>query len=267
MKKRLMPALALFSFLLLMVGSAQAQKATATPDAQGKANGGSGKVSTPAPAATAPAKVTITAATSPVDLARAAYLAQGGDKFRDLKSMVLKGSVDLYAPNSVQSQPGKFVIVTAGERSRIEIQSPVFGYRQISDGTRSFSSVPQMDLPPANKFGLNVLMKYNQPGYTVSALEDKNKQRAFRITDAEGFVTDFYIDPANGRVMSYLIPYRGYVFGVDNKTFKEMDGVLVPYVFTQRLELSQGAFFAEYKVKEVNLNQEIADDVFEIPEK
>lgn len=270
MKKKLLCTLALLSSLLLIYVGAQAQQKTpatpqSTPEASGKISGGTGKVTTttPAPAST---KIVITAATSPKDLARVAYMAQGGDKYRNLKSIVLTGSVDLYAPNSVQSLPGKFVMVLAGERSRIEIQSPAFNYRQISDGQQTYSSVRGMELPPPNKFGINVLMKYDQPGFTVSALPDDKKQhRAFRITDAEGHTTDYYIDSETGRVVTYLIPYNGYTFGVENKTLKEINGVLVPYSFTQRLETPQGAFFAEYKAKDVKLDQEIADDVFEIP--
>ena len=247
--------------------TAEKPEADARQSTPAKGSGGVGKIST-TPAAAAPStRILITAATTPMDLARVAYAAQGGDKFRNLKSMVLSGSVDLYAPNSVQSLPGKFVIVTAGERSRIEIQSAVFTYRQISDGAQTYTSVPQMELPAPSKYGINVLMKFNQPGYTVSALPDNKKQRAFRISDSEGNATDFYLDSETGRVMSFLIPYQGYVFGVENKSLKEMDGVLVPTSFVQRLELPQGAFFAEYKVKDIKLDQPIADDVFEIPTK
>ncbi len=64
-------------------------------------------------ASTIPA-VSITPETSPIDLAKAALVAQGGDKYKNLKSMVLIGSVELYAPNSTQSIPGKFVIAIAG---------------------------------------------------------------------------------------------------------------------------------------------------------
>ena len=44
----------------------------------------------------------------------------------------------------------------------------------------------------------------------------------------------------------------------------EVDGVLIPMNFTQRLEMPQGAFFAEYKVKDVKLNTPIGNDVFAI---
>jgi prolyl-tRNA synthetase len=138
-------------------------------------------------------------------------------------------------------------------------------FKQIFDGDRSYSSMPGIGLPPASHFGLPVLAKFDQPGYTVSALPDKKKLRGFRVADAEGNTTDFYIDPATGRVVSYVIPYNGYTFGTENSKMKEVDGILVPFNFSQRLESQMGAFFAEYKVKDVKINGPIADDVFVIP--
>ncbi len=212
---------------------------------------------------TIPAPPTITANTTPLELARAALVAQGGDKFKNLKSMMLLGTANLYAPNSTQSIPGKFGMVTVGDKVRIEIDArPMFNFKQIYDGQQSFSSMPGVQMPPASKFGLPVLAKYDQPGYTVSALPDKKKLSGFRIVDSEGNTTDFYVDPATARVMQYLTPYNGYTFGTENSKFKEIDGVLIPFNFTQRLEMTQGVFFAEYSVKEVKLNQPVADDVF-----
>jgi hypothetical protein len=226
--------------------------------AQGDAKSGNGAAAAPA--------VAITATTSPMDLARAALAAQGGEKFKTLKSMVLRGSVDLYAPNSTQSIPGGFIWVIAGDKVRLEIDDrPAISFKQIYDGERAYSSLPGVDMPPASKFGLPLLGKFDRAGYTVTALPDKKKQRAFRISDAEGNTTDFYIDAATGRVMSFLIPYGGYTFGTENKKFKEIDGVLVPIEFTQRLEMPQGAFFAEYKAKDVKVNNPVGDDVFVIP--
>src|SRR3989442_12337149 len=60
----------------------------------------------------------ITANSTPLELARAALAAQGGDKFKNLRSMVLFGTVDLYGPTSAQSIPGKFALVTSDERMR-----------------------------------------------------------------------------------------------------------------------------------------------------
>ena len=239
--------------LLVLAVVAIAQESSAKPSGSNATN-----VVTTTP-------VAITANSTPIELARAALAAQGGDKFKNLKSMMLVGSVDLYPPNSAQSIPGKFAMVTAGDRVRIDIDArPIFAFKQIYDGQQSFSSIPGVQMPPASKFGLPVLAKFDQPGYTVSGLPDKKKLRGFRVVDVDGNTTDFYLDPATGRVIMYLIPYQGYTFGTENSKMKEVEGVLIPFSFTQRLETAQGAFFAEYKVKDVKLNQPLGADVFAI---
>ena len=210
--------------------------------------------------------IPITAGATPLELARAAFLAQGGEKFRAVKNMVLIGSVDLYGPTSTQSIPGKFVIVMAGERLRMEVSAPpVINFKQLYDGHNTYSSIPGAELPPPNKLGLPVLANFDQPGYTVTAIPDKKKQRGFRISDAEGFSTDFYVDSATGQVVSYLFKFGGYNFGVEHKMVKRLEGVLVPYRFSQRIELPQGAAFADFSVKEAKINQQLSDDVFTVP--
>jgi len=241
--------------LALIGGAAMAQTSSSTTSSRGIIS----------PAGPTPGPPAITANSTPQELARAAQAAMGGDKFKNMKSMMLLGTVDLYPPNSAQSIPGKFAMVTDLDRFRLEIDArPIISFKQIYDGQRSYSSIPNVQLPPASKFGLSVLAKFDQPGYTVSALPDKKKLRGFRIVDAEGNTTDFYIDAASGQLKTYLIPYNGYVVGTDITKTKQIDGVLVPFNFTQRMEMPQGAFFAEYKVKEAKLNQPVADDLFTI---
>lgn len=248
-----------------MIGVFAVILSAATAFGQGVATG-----TTPAGnGATAPTANTIppppiTANSTPLELARAALAAQGGDKFKNLNNVWIYGDVNLYAPNSTLPQPGKFSLVTAGAKMRLDVESPVFKFKQIFDGQQSYSSIPGVQMPPENKFGLNVLMKYDQPGYTVSALPNEKKLRAFRIVDEEGNTTDFYIDPATARVVKYVSPYQGFTFGTENSKFKEIDGVLIPFNFTRRIEMPQGAFFADFKVKEAKLNQPLADDVFAI---
>lgn len=241
--------------VLILVFGATALAQSADP---GKSNGAPA-----APKTGIPAPPAINAKSTPSELAAAALAAQGGDKFKNLKSMYLMGSASLYAPNSTNSIPGKFVMVTAGNKVRIDIDaSPAFKFKQVYDGQQSYTSIPGAEMPPASKFGLAVLAKFDQPGYTVSPLPDEKKLRGFRIADAEGNTTDFFIDLTTARVMKYLTPYNGYVFGVENSKFTEVEGVLVPTSFTQRLEMQAGAYFAEYKVKDIKLNQPISDDVF-----
>jgi hypothetical protein len=251
MKRILSTSLSLVALAVLAAASAHAQSET--------------KVKAADTIAGAPA-VVLTSASTPSDLARAALAAQGGEKFKALKSMVLRGSVDLYAPNSTQSIPGGFVIVVAGDKVRLEIDArPAVSFKTIYDGQRSYSSLPGVELPPASKFGLPLLTKFDQPGYAVTTIPDEKKLRGFSIADGDGNLTNFYIDAATGRVIKFLIPYNGYKFGTENKKMKEVDGVLIAFEFTQRLEMPQGAFFAEYKVKDVKLNQPIGDDVFAMP--
>jgi hypothetical protein len=216
-------------------------------------------------AATVPA-VVITPESTPMELAKAAFIAQGGEKFRAVHNMMLRGSVSLYPPNSPQSIPGAFSIVTANDKLRMEIDArPIIVFKQIYDGQQSYSSMPNVEVPPLSKFGLPVLSKFDQTGYKVSNIPNKKKFRAFRITDPDGYATDFYIDAANGRVMEFFLTYNGLTFGTANSKFKEVDGVLVPFSFSQRFEMPQGPFFAEYSVKEVKINQTLGDDAFAIP--
>ena len=216
-------------------------------------------------AAAIPPPPAITADSTPIELARAALAAQGGDKFKNLKSLWLVGSVELYAPNSARALPGKFSLVTAGPKMRLDVDAqPVFQFKQIFDGQQSYSSMPGVEMPPADRFGLPVLAKYDQPGFTVTGLPNKKKLRGFRIVDANGNTTDFYIDPTTARVTQYLIPYGGYTFGIENSKFKEIEGVLVAMNFSQRIESTQGTYFADYKAKEAKINQPLNDDVFVI---
>jgi hypothetical protein len=209
--------------------------------------------------------IRITAETSPIDLARGAYLAQGGQKFRDLQTLVLSGTVDVYIPNSTQATPSTFVYISARERLRKEVTSATSFVRQIHDGQHSYFSLRGIGVPPPGKFGLFILTKYDQPGYSVTALPDKDKARAFRITDAEGNATDFYIDPETAQVKRQVVVYNHLTYGTEYKKWKSVDGLLVPDSYTEGIESPQGTFYGEYKVKEVKINQPVSDDMFAIP--
>lgn len=245
--------LALVAITVLLSAAVLAQEPAPSGSKSGSTN------TTAAPA------ITITPESTPKDLARAAFLAQGGEKFRSVQNMMLRGSVQLYPPNSVQSIPGSFSLVTAGEKLRMEIDArPAIVFKQIYDGDQSYSSLPNVALPPLTKFGLGALARFDQPGYQIFATTDK-KKRGFRIVDPEGYTTDYFIDTKTGRVTTFLIYYNGVTLGTENSKFKEVEGVLVPFSFSQKFEMPMGAFFAEFTVKEVKLNQQLAEDAFAIP--
>ncbi len=87
MQKRSLSLLASISLVLCLSAASYAQNETSTKTG----------AAAPANGTTATA---ITATTTPADLARAALAAQGGDKFKNVTSMVLIGTVELFAPNS-----------------------------------------------------------------------------------------------------------------------------------------------------------------------
>ena len=203
---------------------------------------------------------------SSVELARATLKAHGGEKFCNLKNTVLVGTADLFGPNSTRAVPAQFVSVTEGVRARLELNSPGFKLSYVDNGERHVTSIRGMELPPG-KLGLNMLQKFDQPGYTVTALPAQKKSPGFRITDASGDATDFYVNTATGRVSLIVTTFDGNSNSVEFKSFKEIDGVVVPFNYVQKLSTPQGAYFAEYKVKEAKFNQKIGDDVFAIAAK
>lgn len=209
--------------------------------------------------------VTITASSTPVELARAALASQGGDKYKAMKSLFLKGTANLYGPGQTTPMPAQFAIVISGDRYRRDIQAPGFAFQQITDGPQNYSSIKGLAFPPANKVGPIVLAKFDQTGYTVTAIPDKKSLRGFRIADAEGHTTDFYLDPATGRINTFSFSFEGNTFATEIKSYKEVEGVLVPFEFSEKIETPQGTFYAESKVKDAKLNQPIGNDVFVIP--
>ena len=125
--------------------------------------------------------------------------------------------------------------------------------------------MPNVEMPPLTKFGLGALARFDQTGYQITAIPDKKKQRGFRLVDPEGYTTDYYLDSKTGRVMSFFLYYGNATLGTENSKFKEVEGVLVPFAFSQKFEMPMGAFFAEFSVKEVKINQELPADAFVIP--
>ena len=108
----------------------------------------------PATTAAAPPAVVITAESPAVELAKAAFTAQGGEKFRAVQNMMLRGSVSLYPPNSPQSIPGAFSIVTANDKLRLEIDArPIIVFKQIYDGQQSYSSMAGVEVPVRGRSG------------------------------------------------------------------------------------------------------------------
>lgn len=262
MKFRLFSHFALISILFVSFTAVTAQQ---NKDSDGQQN--SKKTESKTKGTTPSTKVVnITPTTKAEELAKIVVDVLGGEKFKNVKTLTVNGSVNLYAPNTTQSIPGSFIITNSGPKYRMEVKS-LQNFSLIYDGEQMYSSMPGLSFPSPSKYGLNALQHLGKPGYSVEALPNKKNLRAFSLTGPEGYITRFFIDPKTGRIKSYEIPLKDLVYGSEIDEYKEYDGVLVPTKFVQRLDTQMGAFFAEFKAKDVKLNTEVDDSVFAIPSK
>lgn len=220
-----------------------------------------------------PTTVTTTAPvktdTASLDLAKATLAAHGGDKLLKIKNLVVRGTAELSAGTSAQTIPAAFAITISGARFRYDIQSQFFNYKQIFDGQQNYSSITSFSMP-LDKIGMELLRKISDKDYAVSALPEKwKKKKGFRVTSPEGFYTDFIVDEKTNQVKEYESSYDvngdTLTTSVAIDKYREVDGVFINEKFSQRMELSQGTFYANFKAKDILINSEIADDVFAMP--
>src|SRR5687767_11745944 len=67
----------------------------------------------------------------PLELAKLALTAVGGEKFRKLKNIALRGSAEI-SGSPTQTFPATFAIVYEGEKYSFDIQAPpIFNFKQI----------------------------------------------------------------------------------------------------------------------------------------
>jgi hypothetical protein len=202
-----------------------------------------------------------------LEIARAALAAHGGDKLRQMRTFVVRGSCDI-APSPSQSIPATFVLVMSGDKYLFELNNPIQPLKQIFDGQRRYSS--GYELPPMTSLGFPLLPKIGVNGYLVSGpAEGKKKRKGFRITTPEGYYTDFFVDEKTGQIKSYESAYE--IFGRTATTSVEIDemlvveGVTVPKKYSQRFDLGPITAYGTFKAKDIQVNQAVPDTMFAIP--
>lgn len=255
--------------LLLLVTGSYAQ--TDKDGSQPKATPDKTTVAAATPTLTGgAAKIAITAQSTPLELAKAAQAAHGGDKFKNVKSILIRGGTDISAPGSTQTMAATFYIVTSGDKSRFEINSPMAPVTQIFDGVNLYNSFQQVQVPPMSRLIISLLQKIDDKSYTISALPDKKKKRAFRITTPDGYASDFYIDSTTGLVdtieSKFTVNGREISTAISNDKFREVEGLMIPEKFSQRLDFSGMSFYVSYKAKEILVNSELPENTFVIPQ-
>jgi len=205
---------------------------------------------------------------TPLETANAALAAHGGDKFKSMKTLVVRGTADI-SGSPTMTFPATFATVYSGDKYRLELTNPIQPVKQVYDGQQTTSTLRGVELPPLNRLGLPLLQRIGEKDFVISALPEKSKKKlGFRITSPEGFYTDFFIDEKTGLVKSFESSYevngRSITTSVDIDKVREVDGVKIPERYAQRFDFGQAVFYANFKAKEILVNSAVADDVFSI---
>ncbi len=204
------------------------------------------------------------------ELAKLTVAAHGGEKLRAMKSLVLRGSVDITTSAFNQAIPATFVVIFAKEKYRFEIANPFQPIKEVFDGVNKSTTIRGgFTLPPVNRLGFPVLAMIGEPGFIITGLpQAKAKMKGFRVTSPEGFFTDFYIDEKTNRLKGYDSKYdinnRIWTTAVEIDKLREIDGIFVPEKYAQRFDTEQLTVYADFKAKEILVNSQIADDVFSV---
>jgi hypothetical protein len=198
---------------------------------------------------------------------QAAINAHGGEKLTSMRTLVMKGSVDLNVFG--QRTPAAFSIAIDGDKYSFEITNPFQPLKQVFDGVNTSSSIQGFALPPITSLGFPLLPRAMSEGYVVSPLpEEKRKRKGFRITTPEGFFTDFFINEKTGRLRGYESSYdvmgRVVTTSVEIDDFRTVDGVLVPSKYSQRFDLGNMTAYADFRTREILVNSKIDESVFAI---
>lgn len=199
-------------------------------------------------------------------IAKKAFEAHGGEKFKNMNTLSVIGSVDVTVSAYNQAFPASFATIFSGEKYRLEINSAFANFKQIYNGTETFTSPQQgFSLPPINQLGLPLLQRLGDDGFVVTALE-KKKKLGFRITSPEGYYTDFFLKKKTNRVKgyesSYIVNGNTATTSVEMDKFVDKNGIIIPSKYAQRFDFGQMTVYAEFKAKEILVNTEIEDDIF-----
>ena len=203
---------------------------------------------------------------APLDVAKAALAAHGGDKLKQMKTLVVRGTADV-SGSPTMTFPATFATIYSGDKYRLEISNPIQPFKQIYDGEQTVSSINNFSLPPINRLGLPLLPKIGEKDYTVAALPEKSKKKlGFRITSPEGYYTDFFVDEKTGQVKSFEASYefngRTITTSVEIDKLREVEGVKIPEKYAQRFETGNLTIYTTFKAKEILVNSMVGDDVF-----
>jgi hypothetical protein len=200
--------------------------------------------------------------------ARRALEVHGGEKLRNLTSLVVRGSAEISGSPQI-TFPATFSTIYAGDKYFLEITNPFQPLKQVSDGVATQSSLPGFSLPPVTRLGLPMLQRIGDEGFRVEPLPEKLRRRpGFRVVSPEGFFTDFIVDQRSGAIRSYESAFeiegRLISTAVEVDRLKDVDGIKVPERYSQRLELGQFTVYVSFRANQILVNSELEADIFKV---
>ena len=77
---------------------------------------------------------------TPLELAKAAVTAHGGDKFKNMKTLVVRGTASI-SGSPTATFPATFAMIISGEKYRLDVSNPIQPFKQVFDGERTQSSI------------------------------------------------------------------------------------------------------------------------------
>lgn len=201
-------------------------------------------------------------------LANQVLEAHGGARLKAMKTLVIRGSVDVTTSAIIQAIPATFVMILAGDKYRIEVNNPFQPFKQVYDGVSTASSIQGgLTLPPINRLGFPLLPRIGDAGFIITSLpENKKRRKGFRITSPEGYFTDFYLDEKTNKVKGYDSTYeigdRTVTTSVEIDKYRIVEGIAVPERYVQRFDTERMTIYATFKAREILINTPVVDDVF-----
>ena len=207
-------------------------------------------------------------ATNASALAKITLAAHGGEKLAGIRTLIMRGSVDITMSAFNQAIPATFAMVFAGEKYRFDLVNPYQPIKQVFDGKNTSTTIQNgFELPPINRQGFFMLSKIGDPTFPVTELVAA-KKKGFRITSPEGFYTDYFVDEKTGLIKGYESSYdvngRIVTTSAQIDKYRSVDGIQIPEKFAQRFDLGQFTAYADFKGREILVNTGVADEVFRI---
>ena len=203
-----------------------------------------------------------------VALAKLALEAHGGEKLKAMKTLIMRGAVDVTTSAFNQAIPATFSVILAKEKYRFEIMNPFQPLKQVFDGVNTSTTIQGgMTLPPITRLGFPLLPMIGQDGFVITSLpEGKRKLKGFRMTSPDGFYTDFYLNEKTNQVKGYDSSYdingRVVTTSVEIDSLRVVDGIAVPDKYAQRIDTEQITIYGAFKTKDILVNSSVDDDVF-----